>query len=450
MGTDLNVGILRYNGERVDERKIDVVKNILSPEDKITPLTVKDKTDNASFLSPFDLLVLFGVAGFSPVARMVAVSKVPVFVLHSYYGFHTFHSSFYRILEKSGGVALPANSPAEISSSIAALRAKKSLNNLKLLVVLDDESKFREEMIKTFSEGAAKNLKIEIVKRYVSELKKTAASFTDMQADEELKRWYSEILEEPKEMSDLHMRQVAKLYLAEKRMIEETKTVGITVDDIAGFLLKKNPDIMPNVSYGPLVFDGFLACEEADIEALTTELILKSALGIHPTMSNIYLSFQDKFDSLPSYKEYTPEMEFEDYQQSLKTNYITVAHFSASGVLSLDMMEEKKYKVRETLPAWPGQSMIVSTPKFGKMVLARISQDSSEIHIVPGECDKRSFGDKYGWYRGRWFIKISSVRDFIKDCLHHHYAISLENNNFRVLEILVEKLLRLKIIRTGY
>jgi hypothetical protein len=285
---------------------------------------------------------------------------------------------------------------------------------------------------------------VEVLIRDVSELKERAAAQDDAAADRELKRWYAEVLEGPGEMNDAHMRQVAKLYLAQRAMLEETGAVGITPQDIGGFLTIKQPVTMPNVSSGPLVSDGFLVCEEADIEVLTTELLLFAGLGAHPTMSNIYYAYRDRFSALETHTQYTSEMELADCRQCLADNHVTAAHFSTSGVLPPSMMVEPRYRVREALPSWPGQSMIASTPKLGPVVMARLSSDASAIHLAPGEADGLGPGDHYGWYRGRWFIRIPDARDFAARCLSQHYAIGSAPEGHAVLETLCTTLLGLR------
>jgi hypothetical protein len=242
------------------------------------------------------------------------------------------------------------------------------------------------------------------------------------------------------------MRQVAKLYLAQRAMLDETGAVGITPQDIGGFLTIPNPVAMPNVSYGPLAADGFLVCEEGDIEVLTTELLLYAGLGAHPTMSNIYFAYRDRFTALDSYEHYNSEMELADCRQCLADGHVTAAHFSTSGVLPPGMMMEDRYRVREALPSWPGQSMIASTPKLGPVVMGRLSTDASAIHYVAGVADGLGLGDRYGWYRGRWFIRVPDARDFAERCLFQHYAIGPVPGSTDALDILCKTILGLRLV----
>ncbi len=447
MKESLNFIIMQVDGKKPNTAVIENAKSLLSPQDTLIPAATDNLSELPRQAEETDAIILTNVCGSTPLAQSISRLKLPCFALEPYHAFHSYQSTFYRDVERMGGIVLPARDPDEIAYSLQALRVKKSLDGTKLLLVNTHENDFRSEEVKIFSEGSRRSLKVEIIRRSVAELKEYASGYSDKDADKELKRWYSEILEGPGEMSEDHMRQVAKLYLSEKKMLEETGAAGITVEDIGGFLIAPKPCIMPNVSYGPLVFEGFIACEEGDVEVLTTELLLKAGLGIHPTMSNVYLLFRDRFDALASHQDYTSEMELADYRQCLADNRITLCHFSSAGVLPREMMEESRYKVRETVPAWPGQSMIVSTPKLGPVVMARLTPDASGIHVLPGKADKRSSGDKYGWYRNRWFIKIPDVDMFTLKALHPHYAVAPENKRFRVLEILLGNLLRLTYIK---
>lgn len=391
----------------------------------------------------FDLVVALGVCGSTPLSAVLARRRIPCLAMEAYLGFHPYHAAFYRAVEAGNGIVLPANDPEEIADSLAAVRARKGLQGTRLLVVDTHDEDFRAEEIATFARGCRETLGVEIIRRPVSELQERAKGVSDEDADAELARWYREILDGPSEMDDAHMRQVARLFIIERAMLEETGATGITVEDIGGFLLQPERHIMPNVTYGPLVFAGFLAAEEGDIEVLTTELLLRAGLDAHPTMSNLYLGFRDQFDTIAEMKKYTPEMQLEDYRQCVADNHFTASHFRAFGVLPPNMMTEDRYRVRE---AWTGQSMVVATPRLGPVMLARLTTDAHGLHLVPGEADALKIGDEYNWHRCRWFIQVPDMRDFINRCQHQHYVIGPKNDRERVLRVLTEKLLGLTIV----
>ena len=417
------------------------VRSFLDPKDSLDVV----KASEVGAAGAIDMIFCTGVCGSSRLAQNLAPAGIPTLALFPCRCFHPYHAAFYRELEQRGGIRLPANTPEEIAASVRAVRARKALGTMKLIVAESKANELRQEELLRFGAGALRRLGVEILIREVSELKERAAGTDDAAADRELKRWYAEVLEGPGEMNEAHMRPVVKLYLAQRAMLDETGAVGITPQDIGGFLTIPNPVTMPNVSYGPLVADGFLVCEEGDIEALTTELLLYAGLGAHPTMSNIYFAYRDRFTALDSYKSYTADMELEDGRQCFADHHVTAAHFSASGVLPPGMMVENRYRVREALPSWPGQSMIASTPKLGPVVMARLSGDASSIHRVPGAVDGLGLGDQYGWYRGRWFIRIPDARDFAERCLYQHYAIGPASGGRDVFETLCTRVLGLRL-----
>ena len=414
---------------------------------------VTDPTDEIILKSASDILntgvgdgidvAIVNVCGTTPLARVFADARIPCLAVHPCLTFHPFHAAFCRDVERMGGILLPSAVPEDIASSLQAVHGLKDLRAARLMVVSTGGDGFRNEENDAFAQCCRERLGVEIVQRRISELKARAASFNDQAADLELKRWYAEVLEGPGEMTQNHMRQVARLYLAEREMIIEAGASGITVEDIDGF--RKCNETMPNVSYGVLAFDGILAAEEGDIVVLASELLLKTGLAAHPTMSNIYIGYRGKYDSVSNYAEYTHDMHLEDYRACIKDNHVMAAHFSYAGVLPPNMMVEPKYRVVEALPGWPGDSMTASTPKLGPAAMLRLSQDAFGAHLMPGTIDMLGQGDKQDGLRGRWFIKIPSTLDFVARCLHPHYAIGHQNDRYGTLKILLEQLLHLKL-----
>lgn len=415
--------------------------SLLSADDTWTIGSVSDITDTRGW----DLLIAWEPCGWSAIAEPAAKSMIPCLTLSPPLTFHTYHAALSKEIQARGGILLGSTGPDEIASSIAAVRARQSLRSTRLVVVNNHESDARADIVKAFKSAAFDRLGVSIVRRSAAELIKMAAAQSSQAVAMEWQRWLAEVLDGPGEMDEAHMHQVVRLYLAERQMLAEEQAQGITVDDIGAFLTVPDRKIMPNSSYGPLTMDGFLCCEEGDIEALTTQAILKAGLDTHPTMSNIYMAYRDALEAKVPGTFYTPEMERQDFEQCVRDNHLVAAHFSTSGVLPPNMMVEERYRVRQTLPAWPGQSMTASTPKAGPVVLARLSADVSGVHLVSGMVDQVSMDDRLGWYRGRWMIAIPSASSFMKHCLHQHYVIAPENEQSRTLTTLVRDLLRLAV-----
>jgi hypothetical protein len=391
----------------------------------------------------FDLVFVTQLCGSTSLPPKVAAAGVPALCLEPHRGYHPYHAAFYRELRALGGAMLPAWLPEDTAASIRAVRSRRALRGMKLLVCEARGNGVRHGQLQALDRACRERLGIEIVVRDTDELKERAARYDDRATDAELARWYAEVFEGPGEADTAYLRDAARLYLAEKEMLAETGAAGITPQDIGAFLVIPKQVTMPNLSYGPLAFDGYLVCEEGDAEVLVTELLLQAGLGTRPTMSNIYFAYRDRFGALASYKDYTAEMELADCRQCFEDNRITAAHFSTSGVLPPGMMVESRYKIRKTAPSWPEQAMISATPKLGPVALARLGEQARSIHVEYGEADGLGLGDQYGWYRGRWFIRLDSTRAFAAKCVHHHYAIAPDSGDHGCLETLLYDLLRL-------
>jgi hypothetical protein len=413
-------------------------RSFLQPGDTLEAVKPSQLADGG-----FDMVFVTQVCGYSALPAKVAAASLPALCLEPCRGYHPYHAAFYRELRARGGTCLPALLPEDVAASVRAVRSRRALRGMKLLVFEPHGDGVRTAQLNAFGRACRERFGVEIVVRDTDELKARAARFDARAADAELARWYAEVFEGPGEADPAYLQDAARLYLAQREALAETGAVGVSPHDIAGFLTIPQPVTMPNLSYGPLVFDGFLVCEEGDAEMLVTELLLQAGLGARPTMSNIYFAFRDRFSALASYQEYTAEMELADCRQCFEDNRITLAHFSTSGVLPPEMMVEPRFKIRKTLPSWPAQAMIAATPKLGPVVVARLGEQASEIHLEYGEADARATGDQYGWYRGRWFIRLPDARKFAARCFHQHYAVAPDPGDHRCLETLLRDLLRL-------
>jgi len=65
------------------------------------------------------------------------------------------------------------------------------------------------------------------------------------------------------------------------------------------------------------------------------------------------------------------------------------------------------------------------------------------MQVVYGDADGLGLGGQYGWYRGRWFVRLPEARGFARRCLHHHHAIAQDAGAHDVLETLLFTLLGL-------
>lgn len=404
-----------------------------------------------------DLLLLTRACGDNPLTAPLAKLDLPMLLTEAAGVFHPFHASVRAELRRRGARILPTVAPGKdqadaLQAAIAAVRAAKRLRTSHLIVVIDDRSDWRSEHTRQLARTLETTLGVPFRIHTTEALREQAMAIGDREAQAELQRWYAEIFEGPGDMEPAYLLASAKLYLAQRALLEETGAIGISPSDIGGFLLSPTPPprVMPNLSYAPLVCDGYLVAEEADAGVLATELLLRAALDAHPTMSNLYFAYRDRYDALDDpHGRYSPDLEREDTQQSLRENRLVAAHFSTSGVLPPNMMREARYRVVRTRPSWPDQGMIAGTPRFGPVIVARLENDGRTLHRVAGQIDGlgAAFGEpRYGWYRGRWYIRIDDAAAFADRMLHQHYAIGPENGRAAVLEILAGNLLRLAVI----
>jgi len=423
---------------------VDSVRNLFSPADSVE-FRPADQFEGGEDI---DLAVAMNLCGPSALAGQLAEAGVPFIALRPELYFHPYLAVFQREAGALGAPLLPSNSPEDIAASIEAVRAFVRFRARSLLWVSANPGDYFEDYTQRFASACSQRLGLTVIRKPVDEIKKSADDVTDAEADDVLERWYAHVMDASDKFDENHMRRVAKLYVALKSALEQTDAAGAAVCAIRGFLtLNRNePEIMPNVSLGALAHDGYLVAEEDDPGALASQWLLKCALGEAATMSNIYLEYRDRFGALGPGEDYTHDMAREDYEQCLRDNHVIISHYSTAGILPPNMMEEERYRVVEALPAWPGQSMVASTPKLGPLVMGRLSADASAIHVLPGEADWRHERDDGTWYRGRWTVKIPSVADFISLCFHHHYALAPENNRTRVLDILAKNILKLEII----
>jgi len=412
-------------------------------------LTPADTWESVSVAhaSQFDAAVVWCPCGHADAASSISKIGVPTLPLNPNLCYHPYFAAFNREVEDRGGLLLPHDDPTELAGSVRALRARKQLRRSRLLVIDDHAGDGRAERIRSFADSVRKSMGVEITHLPVDDLLRQAAALDQDRVRSEWSRLQAELLDLDPELSDkpwdAHFHQVARLYVALRDLLVETGSSGVTVDDIGAFLQGRKGQspagVMPNVAYGALASEGYLACEEGDIEALTTELLLQAGTGAHPTMSNVYLAYRDRFDALDGAEGYTPEMEREDFEQCRRDNLLVIAHFSTSGILPPDMRIESRILVRETLPAWPGQSMVQCTPRLGQVTLARLSADAARLHHLPGEIVEVKQDDTKGWYRGRWYVRIESVRSFIESSRHQHYVIGPRGDDsaFRALRTLL-------------
>jgi len=370
-------------------------------------------------------------------APIIAGLDKPVLLLEPFCAFHPYQATARTALECEGTIVLPTDTPEAIIASVRAIDARRRLHRSTALLFVAEPDKHAD-----LARTARARLGVKVEIRDVGDLKQQAKNIPDAVAVDTLARWKEDKISKIVDVSDAHLVEVARLYHAQKHMLEHAGAVALGVEEFAPFLFQKLP--MPNVTYALLKDEGIVCTEEADLGCLLTQLVWKTATGQQNTMSNIYMAYRSEFENRPEGTDYTHEMELADFRECLRDNCVVISHFSTAGSLPRNMMVEDKWEIRETKGAWPGQSMVYSTPRRGAVSLSRFTDNFEELHIYPGEVADVRKHDHLHWYTCRWMVRLSSTRRFIDTAVNHHYAI-VPGHPEAVLRTLTEKLLGIRI-----
>ena len=364
-------------------------------------------------------------------AEVIASVKKPVMFLEPSCAFHPYQAGARAALLRAGAVVLPTDCPeAMVSSARAVIAAKRLRAGKAMLFVADPDKDAR------LADTAQERLGVTVEIHPVEYLKDEARRISDATAAATLARWKETSFSRIDGVDDQHLIGVAKLYHAEKALLESAGANALGVEEFGPFLFQKLP--MPNVTYALLKDEGFVCTEEADLGCLLTQMLFHAVAGAQNTMSNIYMAFRTEREKCGS--DYTPEKELADYRECLRDNCVVISHFSTAGSLPKNMMVEEKWEVRETIGAWPGQSMVYSTPKTGPVTLGRLHDDLANFDIYPGDTAEVRKLDSLGWHRCRWLVRLNSAKTFMETAISHHFAIAPGHPD-PALRILAERLL---------
>ena len=370
-------------------------------------------------------------------APIIAGLGKPVMLLEPFCAFHPYQATARTALEREDAVVLPTDSPEAIVASVQAMAARRDLLSSTALFFVAEPEKHAD-----LARAAHARLGVKVEIRDVDELKQETRRTSEAAAVDTLAGWKENKISRIVDVTDKHLVEVARLYHAEKNLLKRHNAAALGVEEFSPFLFQKLP--MPNATYALLKDEGIVCTEEADLGCLLTQLVWKIATGLQNTMSNIYMAYRSEFENKPDGAEYTHEMELADYRECLRDNCVVVSHFSTAGSLPRNMMAEDKWEIRETKGAWPGQSMVYSTPRRGPVTLTRFSDSFQELDAYPGVVADVRKHDHLHWYTCRWMVRLASARRFVETAINHHYAIAPGHPD-AVLRTLASKLLGVRI-----
>ncbi len=412
------------------------------------PLT--DETTAAKAVLDADAVICLDAFGIGAFGRLLQAMPRPVLVMKRPLMWHPYDAQAKPYLEAWGCPLLPSDSRTSLEASLAALTARKRLQLDRLLVYVQGENVAPEQEA---AAPLAARLGCGLEVRDVAELQGRAAEVSDAEAREVLARWRDEVLASAAQtLPEAHLVEVAKLYLAEKAAATECGATALTIREFEPFLFRGRA--MPNVTYAILKNEGILTAEEGDVGVLATQVLLRAATGLPNTMSNVYMAWRDAYDAVPATVvarrridedgvTYTRAMEREDFEQCRRERVVVASHFGSAGSLPLEMMVEDRYELIETTPAWPGQSMLLSTPRLGPVVLGRIGREALDLDLFIGKGIEVLRLERDDWYRLRWLIR-TDTEAFIAKARHHHWAVAQPPDG-QALALLVETLLGMEL-----
>ncbi len=447
MASPAKLSIVSFQKDQVETLQSEVDAQVQEPHEWLAPLMVEGAFPDEALqrrAGDADLLVVAGNLEGLPYADHLAKAAMPMVLTDSPLVFHPFQAPLRHQLQRRGAVVLPADRPASIAASIRAVAARRQLRLSRvLLCTAPARNEGEQDSHKRMDAAVFERLGVTVIRRPVGELQQRAARVPDEPARETLNHWRRTLIGNvDPHLPEAHLLDVARLYQAEKALLAEARANALGVEEFAPFLFEHKA--MPNVTYAILKDEGITCTEEADLPCLLTEMLLAAVQRQQVTMSNIYTAYRHEFERQPD-GPYTPEQQRADYEQCRQDQCAVVAHFSTAGSLPRNMMAEERYDIVETLPAWPGQSMVAARPRTQPVLLARLWEECERIDLF-GPCDvvDARQDPRWGWYRGRWLVRLPAFDVFAAQSIHTHYAIA-PHAHPEALEILLRYLLKIPV-----
>lgn len=439
--------IVNFGKSVVESLRSQVDARVQESHEWLEPLVVDGAFPDAELhrrAGEADVLLVAGNLEGLPSVDALAKVDAPMVMADPPLAFHSFQAPLRHQLQRRGVTMLPADDAARLGDSFRAVAARRWLRSSRVLLCTPPARHAAEAATwQAMDLAARQRLGVEVVRRPVSQLQERAAEVPERQARDVLDCWRKTLVGTvDAALPESHLLDVARLYVAEESLLAQTGANSLGVEEFESFLRRQRA--MPNVTYVMLKERGVTCTEEADLSCLLTELLLVAVHREQVTMSNIYTAYRDEFEKHPK-GPYTPENQRRDFEQCRSEQCAVIAHFSTAGSLPRNMMEGERYDILETLPAWPGQSMVHARPQKKPVLLGRLWEQCEQFDLF-GPCpvvDVRENRD-CGWYRGRWLVRLPDFATFVAKAIHTHYAIAL-NKHPDALRTLVRQLLKIPI-----
>jgi L-fucose isomerase-like protein len=433
--------VVLYNPDRSWRESVGDAMPVLEATARLQPVPLSEPERLLAATRTAAAVLLLDPFAVQDQPEMMTAITCPIIVNFRPLMWHSYDAIARTFFRRRGVPVLPSDSQEALKNSLTALAARARLTREKTLLFVGQRGRNQNrESVQRLPE----RLGIRVEQRDVEELRSRAAAVSLAVAGDVLARWKQDVFKRVHpNVTDAHLIEVARLYVAEKALAAESGATALAVEEFAPFLFRNRP--MPNVTYAILKNEGLMTAEEADLGVLATMALLRALTGEPNTMANVYLAWRDKYERIGAEDEYTQALMRRDYQQCLVDNTVVISHFGSAGSLPLNMMEGSRYDVIETTPPWPGQAMLSSVPRLGPVVLARLHDDGSALDIYLGEGVGVRHLERDDWLRTRWMVQIDA-QAFVANAIHAHWAIAWPPPQ-QALDILCNELLHVSVRR---
>lgn len=357
--------------------------------------------------------------------RLFTDVRCPVTMVDPSMVFHSYQGAARHMFRERGVTVLPAEDAQRVAQSFAALRARNWLKQSTMLMVCDPDDKHPmrgDVQARAASLHQLTGVKVVVIP--VSRLQLMASQVTDSIARKVWEHWRETLISEVDEaLSEAHLLDVARLYVGMRQLVDEHQANAIAVQEFEPFLFVKKA--MPNIAATALRAEGITTAEEGDLTMLITQMLLASVNQQQAMMANVYLGYRDAWEANKTHGQYPPQAIAADYHQSVAQSTVMLCHFATAGNVPRSMTDDAKYRVVQTLPSWIGQSMTFAIPRLGDAMLARLDENTQELHVYPGTVTQTYDDPDGGWYRGRWLMKLQDINHFVDHAFSAHYAVTM-------------------------
>ena len=294
------------------------------------------------------------------------------------------------------------------SLTISALRAVKTLRGSRVALVGGVAPGFYDL---AFDEcRIMEKLGVQIFPHEFGEVKELALSYSDSEADEQLRKFQSGCVSTAKDLSATGLRNMARTYLAFREITEKNSYDGLAIGCWPRY--RKELGVVVCAVIGRLLEDGILTACEGDIESLITMMMLKEISGVMPMLMDLTCIDEKDETVLMWHCGSAPNCYADARGVALESHYKPGSRVPGEDSVRVAGVHDMYFKSQAA-------------------TIARFSGNGSNLLAFSGDFTEkadRSFDGSRGWIGNlEMDHKPFAVRDLVETImtsgLQHHYAI---------------------------